>query len=468
MRNVIPGFISDRLHKVGDASGGSFRASALHVDIAGFTSITEELMKKGRQGAEDLSILINRIYEPLITSIYQGGGFITTFAGDGITAVFPGDTGQGARASAERIMKGFSLGEKPFGRSMKARLGLAGGETAWRIFGGDRKAFCFFGPAIEECVRVTRGRRAGIIYTAPSFSQLRGVEGGNRKPSGRVRPTIAGKFYPEAVLRARPGGEFRNVVSMFLGLRPGEMAKADGMVSRILSKTTEYGGYFNGMFFDDKGPHVLIVFGAPVSWENNADRALSLARELRDDFKQSIRTGITSGTAFAGVVGTSRRCTYTVLGDCVNTAARIMQNAGWGSVCLPVDFLGSFSRKLSIGGSRELFLKGKSLPLEIVDMVDITDMPGGIGFRGALVGRGGEMAEMKGHFDPLARGKFAGVTCVYGEAGVGKSRLMADLISRLPGYQSFTMRTDGVIKKKSGSLHPSVEGVFRTVEHHRG
>ncbi len=448
MQNVIPGFISDRFHKGGNTSSGSFRAPALHVDIAGFTSITEELMKKGRQGAEDLSILINRIYEPLIAAIYQGGGFITTFAGDGITAVFPGDRGQRALASAERIMKGFSRGEKRFGRRMKARLGLAGGETAWRIYGGDRKAFCFFGPAIEECARVTKGREAGRIDTAESFDRLTGVS--RVSTPGRVRPTIAGKFYPGTVLRARPGGEFRNVVSMFLGLSPGEMAKADVMVSRILSKTAEYGGYFNGMFFDDKGPHILIVFGAPVSYEDNADRALSLARELRDEFENRIRTGITSGTAFAGVVGSSRRCTYTVLGDCVNTAARIMQNAGWGSVCLPGDSQGVFSRRLFTGNPRELRLKGKGHPLEIVDLLNITDMPEGIGFSGVLVGRGAEMAELNGRLEPLARGKFAGVTCVYGEPGVGKSRLLADLISGLPGYRSFTMRTDGILKKGLG------------------
>lgn len=202
MRNVIPGFISDRLHKGGDTSAGSFLAPALHVDIAGFTSITEELMKKGRQGAEDLSILINRIYVPLIAAIYEGGGFITSFAGDGITAVFPGDPGQGARASAERIMKGFSRGEKRFGRSMKARLGLAGGETAWRIYGGDRKAFCFFGPAIEECARVTKGREIGRIIVSESLLRFTGGEGASPKPSGRVRPSIVGKFYPEAELEA--------------------------------------------------------------------------------------------------------------------------------------------------------------------------------------------------------------------------------------------------------------------------
>jgi class 3 adenylate cyclase/tetratricopeptide (TPR) repeat protein len=450
MHNVIPGFISDRFYSGGNTSCGSFQASALHVDIAGFTSITEELMMKGRQGAEDLSILINRVYEPLIAAIYREEGFITAFAGDGVTAVFPGDSGNRARASAESIMKGLSLGRKRLGREMKARLGLSGGEIAWRIYGEGRKAFCFFGQAIEECVGVTRGREAGRVLTAESFSRLTGVS--RISTAGRVRPSIAGKFYPGAVLRARPGGEFRNVVSVFLGLHPGEMAKADEVVSRVLSRTAEYGGYFNGMFFDDKGPHVLVVFGAPVSYENNADRALSLARELRDEFRNGVRAGITSGTAFAGVVGSSRRCTYTVLGDCVNTAARIMQNTGWGCISLPGGFSRVLSRRMLTGNARMLSLKGKGLPLEVVDLVDASDVPEGRGFMGALVGRVGEMEELKGYLEPLARGRFAGVTCVCGEAGVGKSRLLADCISGLSEYQSFTMQTDGILKKSLGSF----------------
>jgi len=110
MLNLIPRFINDRLAGEGSTPGGglsaeagssaeaspsvegSFPASVMYVDIAGFTGITEEMMRKGRHGAEELSELINRIYGPLTKTIHDGGGFISTFAGDGVTAVFPGDS----------------------------------------------------------------------------------------------------------------------------------------------------------------------------------------------------------------------------------------------------------------------------------------------------------------------------------------------------------------------------------------
>ena len=467
MHNVIPRFISDRFGPEGNVSGGCLVSPVLYVDIAGFTSMTEELMKQGKHGAEDLSILINRIYGPLIESIYQRGGFITSFAGDAVTALFPDDGGYAALSAAEKIMDGFSRREDTYrkysgGRDMKARLGLSSGEVRWRVYGDDRKAFCFYGDAMEECAAVTQGREAGRISMAESFTGLISADdgslllhewNGSAGPVGRVRPTVAGRFYPEAVLRTRPGGEFRSVVALFLGLRRGEMTDAGGMVSRILNNAEKYGGYFNGMFFDHKGPHMLVVFGAPVSYENNADRALSMALELREDLGERIRMGMTSGTAFAGIVGSTRRCTYTVLGDCVNTAARLMQNTEWGSVCLPEASSGMFSRKLLTGDPREMSIKGKSLPLKVIDVVDVTDMSGGRGFRGALVGREKEMARLEECLQPLAEGSFAGFTCVYGEAGVGKSRLLADLAARLPRYQSFRMQTDGVLKK---SLNPFV------------
>jgi class 3 adenylate cyclase/tetratricopeptide (TPR) repeat protein len=468
MHNVIPGFISERVSRCGDVPGGSLCAPTMFVDIARFTSITEDLMKKGKQGAEDLSILINRIYEPLIEAIHARGGFITNFAGDAVTAVFPHDSGAAALSSAERIMEGFSRrrhqkDKYSGGKEMKARIGLAGGEIAWRIFGKERKAFCFHGPAIEECARVTKGREAGRIYVSESFRQLKGGHGGSPEPRKRVRPTIAGMFYPPEVLRARPGGEFRNVTTLFLGLRRADMEKADDIVSRILSKTGEYGGYFNGMFFDDKGPHLLVVFGAPVSYENNHHRALSLALELRACFKESIRTGITSGTAFAGVVGSSRRCTYTVLGDCVNTAARIMQNACWGSVCQPGASPGRLPRKLLTCNPRELSLEGKKLPLGVVDVECFAEKLERTGFSGPLVGRGNELAQLGVYLEPLTRESFAGVTYVYGEPGVGKSRLLSDLMASLPDYRCFTMQTDGLIKKSLGPFTHLLKEYFGQV-----
>lgn len=482
MQNVIPRFISDRFGREGNVSGGSLVSPVLYVDIAGFTSMTEELMKQGKHGAEDLSILINRIYRPLIESIYSRGGFITSFAGDAVTALFPDEGGYAALSAAEKIMDRFSRRGETYrkysgGRDMKARLGLSSGEVHWRVYGDDRKAYCFFGDAIEECAAVTQGKKAGLISMAESFTSLISTDDGSlllhewkgsAEPVGRVRPTVARMFYPEAVLRTRPGGEFRSVIALFLGLRREEIRNAGDMVSRILNNAEKYSAYFNGMFFDHRGPHMLVVFGAPVSYENNADRALSLSLELREVLGERIRIGMTSGTAFAGVVGSSRRCTYTVLGDCVNTAARMMQNAEWGSICLPEASSGMFSRKLLTGDPRELSVKGKSLPLKVVDVVDVTEMPGGKGFRGALVGREKEMARLAECLEPLAEGSFAGFTCVYGEAGIGKSRLLADLVARLPRYQSFRMQIDGVLKKSLNPFVHMLKEYFGQVEVPRG
>lgn len=63
--------------------------SILFLDIKGFTSLTEQLMKSGKSGAETLSKIINHFFNEIIEEIYSNGGFITTFAGDAFTAVFP-------------------------------------------------------------------------------------------------------------------------------------------------------------------------------------------------------------------------------------------------------------------------------------------------------------------------------------------------------------------------------------------
>jgi len=452
MRNVIPGFISGAVHRDGEQRSGSFSAAALNVDIAGFTSITEYLMESGRQGAEDLSILINRIYEPLIRAIYTRGGFVTTFGGDGVTSVFPGDSGSAAQSAAEEIGDLLSRRQRIFvrysgGGEIKARLGLAGGEIHWRVYGDVRKAFFFHGQALEECATVTRGSEAGSVSVAGSLISFTPAGGEDPFSLERVRPSIAGMFYPKEVLRARPGGEFRNVVSLFLGLHPGEVNGAWGTVAAILSSTDRYGGYFNGMFCDDKGPHMLIVFGAPVSYENNIGRALSLALDLKASFTDRIRAGITYGTAFAGVVGSARRCTYTVLGDCVNTAARLMQNAEWGQVLLPGNLRRVFSGEMVTGTPGRLALKGKSRSIEVADLVDVTDVKRSGEFEGVFVGRRGETEELMKRLAPLETGGFAGVTVLHGEAGVGKSRLLAELTARFPEYLSFTMQTDGILRK---------------------
>ena len=46
-------------------------------------------MQKGSEGAEELSVALNHIFQPMVHLVYEQGGFIPYFAGDSFTAIFP-------------------------------------------------------------------------------------------------------------------------------------------------------------------------------------------------------------------------------------------------------------------------------------------------------------------------------------------------------------------------------------------
>ena len=87
MHNLVPHFILKQ-YAAGELNG-RFLTTALFVDISGFSAITDALMQHGQHGAEVLATVMNSVFEPLITTVYEQGGFVSGFAGDAFTAVFP-------------------------------------------------------------------------------------------------------------------------------------------------------------------------------------------------------------------------------------------------------------------------------------------------------------------------------------------------------------------------------------------
>ncbi|HDS08618.1 MAG TPA: hypothetical protein ENN73_00190, partial [Firmicutes bacterium] len=61
----------------------------LYIDISGFTRMTEKLSKLGREGAEEITKVINSFFSPIINIIIENQGDIINFGGDSIEAVFP-------------------------------------------------------------------------------------------------------------------------------------------------------------------------------------------------------------------------------------------------------------------------------------------------------------------------------------------------------------------------------------------
>ena len=417
MLNLIPDFIQSKLEEAGENSAGTFDGHCLFVDIAGFTAIAEKLMQKGKSGAEDLSVLINRVYRPMIRRVHGNGGFIAVFGGDSVTAVFPAGSGSGAMTAALSIRDHFQGRRVPHSGSLgvegiHVRTGLASGGISWAIFGEGSLGYVFYGDAVTRCSRIIAGTPPGSLSVDESYQEVHtaSVPAGR----GRIKPSVALRFFPDKVVSAGASGEFRNATAVFLAFPGGDHPS---MLERALRLACSCGGYWNGVYCDEKGVHALVVFGAPVSWENNRARAVDFTRRVLDEIG-GLKAGVSSGTVYAGIVGSRERCTYTVLGDRVNQAAKMMHEARPG--------------ELKISG--ETASAGEAM------------------FQGEMAGRDEELQELLRFCEPVFQGRAGGFVSLQGQAGIGKSRLLHELKRSIPqGTAMVFLQADQLIRR---GLHP--------------
>jgi class 3 adenylate cyclase/tetratricopeptide (TPR) repeat protein len=207
---------------------------------------------------------------------------------------------------------------------------------------------------------------------------------------------------------------------------------------------------FGGTVARLMGDAVLAIFGAPVAHEDDAERAvhaglaiLSAAEQYAQAVKRRygiefrVRVGINSGLAVLAMVGDDVKMEYTAMGDTANLASRLQNLADPGTLLVSTE-THSLVRKLfesrSLG---RVQVKGKAEPVEIFQVTGITAKPGSVrgldGLQSPLVGRDDEVARAR---DAIAGRRHAGgIIIVSGEAGLGKSRMVAELrgwVSQIP------------------------------------
>lgn len=459
MLNVIPKHIANEF-KNGKIAG-SFVACVIHVDISGFTTMTESLLSLGTEGAEALSSALNRVMKPVIGAIYRRGGFVTGFAGDSLTGVFPEDERQIALKCAESIQnlfraKGF-LSTPAGDFKLSERIGIASGLVTWGIVGSKRrKAFYYTGKPIGLSAATADKCAPGEMKTANNFPESVTVV--NAKPFPSVMESMrsvskktASLFAPDKILEYRLAGEFRDVASVFVSVdEPEDKHIFSDYFGIVLENVESMGGYFNSFDFTASQPRFLVLFGAPVSFENNLERAVNLADSIRRLSRNQVRIGIGYDRVYAGRIGTSRRCTYTVLGSEVNLASRLMEVSDKGEILLTQKASRKASAVFRTERKGNLRLKG------ISEKVDAFVLSGRIGrsprAESCFVGRVSELDKLLEFMKPVLEGKFAGVAYIYGEAGIGKSRLAGEAIYKLGSQvNTIVLECDEVLRS---SLNP--------------
>jgi class 3 adenylate cyclase/tetratricopeptide (TPR) repeat protein len=196
------------------------------------------------------------------------------------------------------------------------------------------------------------------------------------------------------------------------------------------------------------GDAVMAVFGLPVVREHDAHRAVRAAEEMRvalsrlnDELdagwgvRLAARIGVNTGEVVAGDTESGQRL---VTGDAVNVAARLEQAAGEMEI-----FLGPLTYRLvrdeiEAEPVEPLALKGKADRVPAYRLLGLARTEGRRRRPSApLVGRGTELAALRDEFSRAVDAKSCRLATVLGDAGVGKSRLVAELAESLEGEAVF-------------------------------
>lgn len=216
-----------------------------------------------------------------------------------------------------------------------------------------------------------------------------------------------------------------------------QLVMKDAM-SAVAAIITRQDGYIEKFI----GDAVCAIFGAPIAHDDEPQRAAKSALEINDvlNAKAAARpdlppigmhAGINTGMVVAGTVGDGSQ--FGVMGDTINTAARLMNLAQQGEIFVSAETARRLRREFELEDRGVFEVKGKELPVAAFNVVRQLDVRSSFGeehLHAPFVDRVGELGQLRDHAQTTLDGDGTTVVVV-GEPGVGKSRLVEELLSEV-------------------------------------
>ncbi|HMA33622.1 MAG TPA: AAA family ATPase, partial [Chloroflexia bacterium] len=463
--------------------------AALLADLSDFTPLTEALTTAygPQRGAEEITAILQRVYDPLIAAIDSYRGSVVTFSGDALTAWFDADDGRRATTCALALQAAVAaLPPVPLpGGAAPHRLGLKVAVAAGRV-----RRFLVGDPAIQVLdtlagatldwlAAAERLAQPGEVVLDPATAAALGA---GRPPAAPAPPVdlptgppgaapvryvvvpglaapAAPAPWPEPPAAALPPaavrpwllpavwdrlqsgqGEFlsdlRPVVTLFLHFTgidydlPDAGAQLDAYIRGVQEILARYAGSLLGVILGDKGNYLYAAFGAPLAHAGDAGRAAAAALELGATLPApsgAVQIGLAGGQVWAGAYGGQGRRAYGVLGDAVNLGARLMQAAAPGQILVSGPTRQAAGDAFAWQSLPPLQVKGKAAPVPVLALTGAAPRPIQLlepAYRLPLVGRDAELALVAGRL-ARAQGGHGQIVGLTAEAGMGKSRLVA-------------------------------------------
>ncbi|MGR0319509.1 adenylate/guanylate cyclase domain-containing protein [Agromyces sp. ZXT2-3] len=437
------------------------------VDISGFTRMSERLARHGDVGAEEVTEVIDGTFDRLLPAAYAFGANLLKFGGDAQLLLFTGD-GHHLRAAAAahdmraelRQIDGFATSAGTV--SLRMSVGVHSGTFDFFLVGGSHREFIVAGPAATRTVQMEGAATAGRILVSPETAALlpRTVVGAVRGP-GRLlsrgphveqsgflmaeSPEVdLRQFVPFGLRRTLQSGtidpEHRPAAIAFLhytGFDPlvardpdGAAGVLDDLVTEVQRHADAHGVTFLATDIAPDGGKIILTAGVPDTAGNNEEQLLLAVHDLRGRATRDLpfRIGVTSGHVFAGAVGPAYRRTYTVMGDAVNLAARIMAQAPTGEVYVTDDVLDASRTTFETVTCEPFTVKGKQQPVQAYSLGEPEGSRSSDQVPGTpLIGREEQLSVLTRAWADAREGR-GGVVDVTAGAGMGKSRLLQELL----------------------------------------
>jgi class 3 adenylate cyclase/tetratricopeptide (TPR) repeat protein len=448
------------------------------LDVSGFTAMSERLGRLGREGGEVVADVIGSTFERLLTVAYEAGGSLLKFGGDALLLWFGGEVdgpaGAARRAcfAAARMratLRSMGAIPTPMGPvRVRVSAGVHAGTFHFFVVGAGGaagKELLVTGPGATRTVEMESAASAGEILVSPETAPLVRRWTGPAKGPGvvlRMPPPMSDKAVPgvadptgvdvnklvsTAVRRHLEAGqdepEHRHAAVGFVHFdgtdaliqRAGADAAAEQLselVAAVQVACDDHGVALLNADVDKDGGKFLLSAGAPEASADEDERMLRTLRAILDaDTRILLRAGAHRGLIFAGSIGPHYRRSYTLMGDVVNTAARVMAHARPGQLLATADVLDRSRTRFATRAMAPFSAKGKALPLVTFEVGGAQagddadrggDGPAGGGAASALIGRVDEVWALNRLLEQAIEGA-GGLVEITGQPGIGKSRL---------------------------------------------
>ncbi|MDY0151913.1 MAG: tetratricopeptide repeat protein [Candidatus Cloacimonas sp.] len=351
----------------------------LFLDVCGFTKITEFAHAKGRYGVEIITGVLNNYFEQLSQLIYPEGGEILKYGGDSCLAVFPDFYDQtriralGARIETMIAALDAAYQEK-FGFGFAVHGGFTLGSFKLHIVGSRNYHLDYFPSSIELSrlyQEMDAKRSKGLLYNFPQSEPI--TRHASRLSNLKCREE---EFLPASVSQKLSDedspAELRNAAVIFVHLSAAagdEIPLADyqHFFIRVQRLVYDFGGVLNKIDFTEKGYLLLILFGVPEVHTDDIERAFLCALRIIQIPASQVqcRIGITYSNIFFGIIGSTLRYEYGIIGNAVNIAARLMSYAHPGQIALSKEIIPAIASRFETTYVKSTTVKGIQEPIDI-------------------------------------------------------------------------------------------------------